>query len=507
MESERLIPETLGLLDQDLNQGPPALADDDIQDYKQTIRGRIVSTIANQTYRVTASVFIVWFLLEFGLLALHVPGSRLFERAVCRRYYRDEPSMGGSYHVLGEIDEHLCKISPIQQEVALLVGWRDSFLAIPSIFTAVFYGSLADRYGRKPILLLAGTGEMLVIAWLFFICYFDWIFNPRLSWASALFIFIGGGQRVVVAMLFTILSAQIDETHRTRYMYIMNIGPHLSGLVTPPVEAVTMSASFWLPFVVSIGAYILMLLVILAMPEPKKQLHTTRAEILNVQDEPTEATTEDNQSSKISHRPLSGMLKTPNLVICFLLYFLKRTAFMSEIFFYQYASANFDFELRQTPWFRSIKEISAIIVLSLVLPAITASFQRRYNSQAIDLNVLRGSLVTMVVSFFTVYVALSSWFFAFGVLLCGAGEGIDPGIQGLASTFVVSDHRAMMFTILAMIDASGKIIGGPLMATLYSLGMDADGRSGGWCFLATSVLFGTAILISLRTRLSRRETV
>lgn len=288
-------------------------------------------------------------------------------------------------------------------------------------------------------------------------------------------------------------------------MYIMNIGPHLSGLVTPPVEAVTMSASFWLPFVVSIGAYILMLLVILAMPEPKKQLHTTRAEILNVQDEPTEATTEDNQSSKISHRPLSGMLKTPNLVICFLLYFLKRTAFMSEIFFYQYASANFDFELRQTPWFRSIKEISAIIVLSLVLPAITASFQRRYNSQAIDLNVLRGSLVTMVVSFFTVYVALSSWFFAFGefrefwelihkwlicatgVLLCGAGEGIDPGIQGLASTFVVSDHRAMMFTILAMIDASGKIIGGPLMATLYSLGMDADGRSGGWCFLATSV--------------------
>ena len=132
MESERLIPETQGLLDQDLDQGPPALADDDIQDSKQTIRGRIVSTIANQTYRVTASVFIVWFLLEFGLLALHVPGSRLFERAVCRRYYRDKPSIGVSYHVSGEIDEHLCKISPIQQEVALLVGWRDSFLAIPS---------------------------------------------------------------------------------------------------------------------------------------------------------------------------------------------------------------------------------------------------------------------------------------------------------------------------------------------------------------------------------------
>ena len=49
------------------------------------------------------------------------------------------------------------------------------------------------------------------------------------------------------------------------------------------------------------------------------------------------------------------------------------------------------------------------------------------------------------------------------------------------------DHRAKMFTILAMIDASGKIIGGPLMAALYSLGMDAHGRSAGLCFLTASV--------------------
>ena len=197
-------------------------------------------------------------------------------------------------------------------------------------------------------------------------------------------------------------------------MYIMNIGPHVSGLITPPVEAATMSVNVWLPFFVAIGAYILMLLVIMTMPEAKKQLSTSQVETLNLQTEYPGPTSEHSRSSVFIARPIVGMLKTPNLVVCFLLFFLKRTAFMSEIFFYQYASAKFDLEIRQTPWLRSIKEVTAILILSLVLPTITTHFQSRYDSQKIDLSVLRGSLFTMVISFLTVYVASSSWFFAFG---------------------------------------------------------------------------------------------
>jgi hypothetical protein len=57
----------------------------------------------------------------------------------------------------------------------------------------------------------------------------------------------------------------------------------------------------------------------------------------------------------------------------------------------------------------------------------------------------------------------------------------------LASTLVISDHRGMMLTVLAMIDASAKIIGGPLMASLYSFGMDVRGRSAALCFLTAAV--------------------
>lgn len=38
------------------------------------------------------------------------------------------------------------------------------------ILTAVFYGTFADRVGRKPVLLLAGIGELSVAVWILVIC-------------------------------------------------------------------------------------------------------------------------------------------------------------------------------------------------------------------------------------------------------------------------------------------------------------------------------------------------
>jgi hypothetical protein len=69
--------------------------------------------------------------------------------------------------------------------------------------------------------------------------------------------------------------------------------------------------------------------------------------------------------------------------------------------------------------------------------------------------------------------------------------------KGLASTLVVSDHRRMMFTILAMIDASAKIIGGPLMAALYSFGMDVGGKSAGLCLFSATASYCPRIFIMI----------
>lgn len=37
---------------------------------------------------------------------------------------------------------------------------------------AVFFGSRADKHGRKPVLLLSFTGELLALVWVVTICKF-----------------------------------------------------------------------------------------------------------------------------------------------------------------------------------------------------------------------------------------------------------------------------------------------------------------------------------------------
>lgn len=68
------------------------------------------------------------FLVEFSNNVLTVPIISLFENAICETYYH-----GHSQNVLGmskSIDESLCKIPPVQAELATLRGWKAFFETI-----------------------------------------------------------------------------------------------------------------------------------------------------------------------------------------------------------------------------------------------------------------------------------------------------------------------------------------------------------------------------------------
>lgn len=78
----------------------------------------------------------------------------------------------------------------------------------------IFYGSFADRFGRRPVLFLFSTGMLASLVWIMLICYANEALPVNLVWASSIFIFLGGGQRVLKSMLFTIVADLVDETHR-----------------------------------------------------------------------------------------------------------------------------------------------------------------------------------------------------------------------------------------------------------------------------------------------------
>ena len=91
------------------------------------------------------------------------PRIRLYESIACQRYYEEKaPWLIGRN---GTLPERLCKIDPVQDTVAMILGQQYLFDSLPGLLLAVPFGMLADTHGRKLVALLAFGGACLATAW------------------------------------------------------------------------------------------------------------------------------------------------------------------------------------------------------------------------------------------------------------------------------------------------------------------------------------------------------
>ena len=95
---------------------------------------------------VIICTFCLQFCTYFAKHMVEVPTIKLFEQAICNRYYAEQSI---SRLATLDIDEGLCKIPAIQDELAILTGLKFSFDALPGLLTALYYGSIADRYAAS----------------------------------------------------------------------------------------------------------------------------------------------------------------------------------------------------------------------------------------------------------------------------------------------------------------------------------------------------------------------
>jgi hypothetical protein len=87
------------------------------------------------------------------------PQTAIFERIICRNYgllSTGNPPVNGS---------DPCKSEAVQAELALVLGYKDMFEALPSILLSLPYGVLSDLWGRKPVIYLGIVGMLLGELW------------------------------------------------------------------------------------------------------------------------------------------------------------------------------------------------------------------------------------------------------------------------------------------------------------------------------------------------------
>ena len=140
--------------------------------------------------KIIICVLCLQFLISFAKHVIEVPTIRLFEIAICNRYYHDRNRIEKPVYPTTHIDEKKCKIPQIQNDLAFLVGWRFAFDAVPGLLTALVYGRLADRIGRRAILSLSCLGLLCSLVWVVVVCYANQVLPVKLVWASSVFVLL-----------------------------------------------------------------------------------------------------------------------------------------------------------------------------------------------------------------------------------------------------------------------------------------------------------------------------
>lgn len=312
-------------------------------------------------------------------------------------------------------------------------------------------------------------------------------------------------------------------------MYILAGIPHITTLVAPPLSGVLMVITIWLPFVVAIGALAMSLLIVVCMPESldrQRYRDSTKGQgspLLGAADTLTPAEYSEEPPSSSEQLPrgihdrLPGpsvetkewwrdiviLIQMPGLPFCYSLFFFKPLAMISKAFVYQYASYNFHWGLSQTTWLRFSQAGGSFLATIVALPLLSSVLARRgLRAQILDLNVIRVSLLIATVGFIVLQFSYHSWMLLLGryidrtqlyiltlqaLFICGLSEGEEPALQGLTTSLIDRAYHARLFTSVAVLEILAKLIGGPMMGKLFSIGkMDGQG-SKGICFSVSAV--------------------
>ena len=397
------------------------------------------------------------------------------------------------------------------------------------------------------MLLLSTCGISLMFAWVVFVCQMG--LKVELVWLSSFFLLLGGGPQVFNAMIFAAVSDSLGDAERlddrltkrkeepkltmnsTQYLYLLHAGPHVNRLLTPRIAAALMSVALLWPFFWSFaifgGCVLLVTIFYQEMtfrgPDITKRGYgqlrrdsTDEQQAAFLRSPQRDSEHDDSSESEHSGDPNSAYQKNPSrrntcfalqsswwreqrtlllrlfgsrtAAFCLACFLFKRIAFTSEGFIFQYTSEKFGWKLRETTWLRISAAIGAIVTTMIICPTLSTVCKRKgFNTHKLDLWIIRVCLIVLCAAFMMAFEAPSAaWLFP-AMLGMGLGEGTEPALQGLITFITEPSDYSQLFGVLALVDSVAGLIGGPVSASLMTVGRSQDSDSNGLNFLSSAV--------------------
>lgn len=188
--------------------------------------------------RVIVMNFVMVILIDFAAFFLNAPQTSILEGIICSRHYNSHPG------------EHDCTTGPVQAELATVYQMLNTFNRLPGLIVAIPFGIIADRYGRRPVLVLAIAGALLQDIISKVILWRPDVFPPRLIWLSSVALFVGGGDAVAGSMIFLVVADVAPPEQRANLFFLLTACGLIGEVVATPLSALLMSKSPWIPYLI-----------------------------------------------------------------------------------------------------------------------------------------------------------------------------------------------------------------------------------------------------------------
>lgn len=182
-------------------------------------------------------------------------------------------------------------------------------------------------------------------------------------------------------------------------------------------------------------------------------------------------------------------------------------------FLVQYISKRYEIPIQSTGYVQTAYGLAQVVQALLILPWLShvlmqdyvPGFLRMENEQRRDLFLTRWSFGLLLLGFLALAVAPTLVIFVFGLVIMALGSASYSLAKSLMSLYVDPEHRSRLFVLVGMVETVGGMYGPPMLAGLFSLGMNLGGAWIGLPYIGISGLIATALGILLFVKVPKQR--